>query len=45
MQSYGVALAMAGLITSGRFDEVDLTPLSRARFADPTRWVEEELHI
>jgi sarcosine oxidase subunit beta len=45
MQSYGVARAMAGLITSGRFAEVDLSPLSRTRFADPTRWVEEELHI
>jgi len=45
MQSYGVATAMAALIAGGRFEELDLTPLSRARFPDPSRWVQEELHI
>ncbi len=45
MQSYGLARAMAGLITDGVFDGVDLAPLSRERFGDRSRWVQEELHI
>lgn len=45
MQSYGVAQAMASLITTGRYDALDLSPLTRARFADPKKWVREELHI
>jgi hypothetical protein len=36
---------MAALITTGRFDELDLSPLSRTRFSDPLKWVTEELHI
>ncbi|MEN8185020.1 MAG: FAD-binding oxidoreductase, partial [Myxococcota bacterium] len=45
MQSYGVARAMAALIDLGRFEEVDLAPLARDRFTDPSRWVTEDLHI
>jgi sarcosine oxidase subunit beta len=45
MQSYGIARAMAALVATGRFEEVDLSPLTRERFADPARWVEEDLHI
>jgi sarcosine oxidase subunit beta len=45
MQSYAVGRAMASLIAAGRYEEVDLSPLTRARFADPARWVTEELHI
>ena len=45
MQSYGVAVAMAELIGTGRFGTIDLAPLCRGRFADPTRWVKEDLHI
>ncbi len=45
MQSYGVACAMAELLTDGRFESADLAPLRRDRFADPARWVLEELHI
>jgi sarcosine oxidase subunit beta len=45
MQSWGVARAMAALIDSGRYEEIDLAPLLRSRFADPARWVPEELHI
>ncbi len=45
MQSYGVAQGMASLITTGRFDAIDLSPLNRSRFADPLKWVVEELHI
>lgn len=45
MQSYGVARAMAALIASGRFEEIDLSPLGRGRFEDRARWVAEELHI
>jgi sarcosine oxidase subunit beta len=45
MQSFGIASAMAALIESGRFAGVDLTPLTRERFADPSRFVTEELHI
>ncbi len=45
MQSYGVARGMAGLIAAGAFDEVDLSPLTRARFEEPEHWVREALHI
>ena len=45
MQSYGISRAMAALIDSGRFEEVDLAPLARERFEDPARWVREDLHI
>jgi len=45
MQSYGIARAMAGLVATGRFEEVDLSPLARDRFDEPARWVKEDLHI
>jgi sarcosine oxidase subunit beta len=45
MQSYGIASALAALIETGRFEGVDLAPLTRERFADPSRLVTEELHI
>jgi sarcosine oxidase subunit beta len=45
MQSYAVGEAMAALLCTGRFDVVDLEPLSRERFSDPERWVKEDLHI
>ena len=45
MQSFGVARAMGSLIATGRFQDVDLGPLARERFADRSRWVREELHI
>jgi len=45
MQSYGIAVAMAELIDTGRFGDLDLSPLRRARFADPAQWVSEDLHI
>lgn len=45
MQSYAVGRAMAALVAEGAFAEVDLAPLSRERFADPARWVTEDLHI
>jgi len=45
MQSYAIGRAMAGLVAAGQFDEVDLTPLARARFDEPVRWIPEELHI
>jgi FAD-dependent oxidoreductase domain-containing protein 1 len=45
MQSWGIARAMAALIESGRFEELDLAPLARDRFDDPARWVPEALHI
>jgi len=45
MQSYGVGRAMAALITTGRYEELDLSPLDRGRFEDRERWVLEELHI
>jgi len=45
MQSYGIARAMAARIDTGRFEEVDLSPLARDRFVDPARWVTEDLHI
>jgi len=45
MQSYGIAESMAALVDTGRFGAVDLSPLARDRFGDPTRWVAEDLHI
>ena len=45
MQSYGIATAMAELIHTGRFGDLDLSPLQRGRFAHPERWVTEDLHI
>lgn len=45
MQSYGIALGMAGLLATGRFEQVDLSALTRERFEDPSRWVTEDLHI
>jgi len=45
MQSYGIARNVAALVDTGRFDDVDLTPLTRDRFGDRRRWVLEELHI
>ncbi len=45
MQSYAVGCEMAALITIGRFEECDLSALTRERFEDPTRWAREELHI
>ena len=45
MQSYGVAVAMASLIANGRYEECDLSALTRKRFEDPARLVREELHI
>jgi sarcosine oxidase subunit beta len=45
MQSYGIAVAMAALIASGRYEQVDLLPLTRERFEDPSRLVTEDLHI
>jgi len=45
MQSYGIARAMAALIATGRYAELDLSALTRERFDDPGRWVTEDLHI
>ncbi len=45
MQSYAVGRAMAALIATGKYEDVDLGPLTRTRFEDPARWVREELHI
>ena len=45
MQSYGIACALAALIASGRCEGVDLSPLTRERFDDPSRLVTEDLHI
>jgi len=45
MQSYAVGRALAARIATGRWEEVDLEPLSRERFADPGRWAMEDLHI
>jgi sarcosine oxidase subunit beta len=45
MQSYGIARGMAGLLATGRFEELDLSALTRERFEDPSRWVTEDLHI
>jgi sarcosine oxidase subunit beta len=45
MQSYAVGRGMGDLVVDGRFGAIDLSPLARDRFADPARWVPEELHI
>jgi sarcosine oxidase subunit beta len=45
MQSYGIARNMAALIATGAFADIDLAPLSRERFDDPSRWIPEALHI
>ncbi len=45
MQSYGIARNVAALIDTGRFEDIDLAPLTRDRFDDRSRWVLEELHI
>ena len=45
MQSYGIARNVAALVDTGRFEDVDLAPLTRERFDDRSRWVPEELHI
>jgi sarcosine oxidase subunit beta len=45
MQSRAVGRAMAALVATGRWEEHDLSPLSRSRFPEPGRWVTEELHI
>lgn len=45
MQSYSVGQSMAALVDTGRFEHVDLGPLSRDRFADPARLIPEDLHI
>ncbi len=44
MQSYGIAVAIAELIDTGR-STIDISALSRTRFSDPQRWVVEDLHI
>ena len=36
---------MAALICAGAYDDLDLAPLARSRFDDPSRWAVEELHI
>jgi sarcosine oxidase subunit beta len=45
MQSYGVANALADLMTSGRSGGVDIDALTRDRFSDRDRWIVEDLHI
>lgn len=45
MQSYGIAIGMAELIATGRFETLDLSPLSVERFSDERRWQTEDLHI
>jgi glycine/D-amino acid oxidase-like deaminating enzyme len=45
MQSWAVGQALGELIATGRYGALDLSALTRTRFADPERWVEEELHI
>ena len=45
MQSYGVAQGLASLVSAGRYEEFDLSALTRSRFADRERWVIEDLHI
>ena len=36
---------LAALVATGRYEDVDLSPLARDRFDEPTRWVPEDLHI
>jgi glycine/D-amino acid oxidase-like deaminating enzyme len=45
MQSWAVGQALAELVATGHYTGIDLTPLTRTRFTDPSRWVVEELHI
>jgi len=45
MQSFAVGRGLAELMAQGRYGELDLSPLSRRRFADPGAWVTEALHI
>jgi len=45
MQSYAVGRELASLIVDGCYETVDLSPLTRERFADPNRWIREDLHI
>ena len=45
MQSWAVGRAMAALVATGRYEDFDLSVLTRSRFADPDRHVREELHI
>ncbi len=44
MQSYGIATAMAECIDLGSPSRA-ITALTRERFADPARWLVEDLHI
>lgn len=44
MQSFGIATALAEYIEAGT-SEIDLAPLTRARFGDRRRWLVEDLHI
>lgn len=44
MQSYGVATALAEWIDTGRAPG-SIASLGRERFADPSRWLPEDLHI
>jgi hypothetical protein len=36
---------VGALLATGRYDDIDLSPLGRERFDDPARWVPEALHI
>jgi glycine/D-amino acid oxidase-like deaminating enzyme len=45
MQSFGIAMGLADAIPTGRAGEIDLSPLSRDRFARRESWVVGELHI
>jgi sarcosine oxidase subunit beta len=45
MQSWAVGQALGELVATGRYGALDLSALTRTRFADPDLWVEEELHI
>src|SRR5262249_25619322 len=45
MQSWAVGQALDAVIDTGPYRALDLSPLTRRRFVDPTKWVEEELHI
>jgi glycine/D-amino acid oxidase-like deaminating enzyme len=46
MQSYGAAVAIADLLTEGRFTHIDASGLTRSRFNEPSvTWLHEGLHI
>ena len=45
MQSYAIATALAEVIDTGGSTDLDIEPLARDRFVDPSRWVMEDLHI